>query len=215
MQGMYYKRRTLIFHFRIIWAKRMLHIVEWNGTMLHSGMKWSCFIWKGVLWSTASPYEAILRIMKHACRRMKRSLRCMKRHCVPWSEALTGFMFFCLEIKVKKGHTTQHAGSVSIAGRSPRSGGQPYTTAGGARVRGRKMPRISGARRIDYFLPKVYFQGKKIGDTPKRTSGIRAKKWGSSFRSRPSTSPERVELSLDGEKINCINAVWRPSSSKK
>ena len=69
-----YSWELSFFHFLIIWAKRMLHIVEWNGTMLHSGMKWSCFIWKGVLWSTASPYEAILRIMKHACRRMKRSL---------------------------------------------------------------------------------------------------------------------------------------------
>ena len=55
--------KTLIFHFLIIWAKRMLHIVEWNGTMLHSGMKWSCFIWKGVLWSTLC--LARLRRVKH------------------------------------------------------------------------------------------------------------------------------------------------------
>ena len=51
----YSDRRSLqlsFFHFLIIWAERMLHIVEWNGTMLQSGMEWSCFIWKGGLWST-------------------------------------------------------------------------------------------------------------------------------------------------------------------
>ena len=44
-----------------------------------------CFIWQGGLWSTASPYEAILRIMKHACRRMKRSLD--RLHVfLPWNQ---------------------------------------------------------------------------------------------------------------------------------
>ena len=42
--------------------------------VLHSGMKWSCFIWKGVLWSTPSVHEARLRRMKRFCRATKQSL---------------------------------------------------------------------------------------------------------------------------------------------
>ena len=43
----------------------MLHIVEWNGTMLHSGMKWSCFICQGVLWSTDSPRDVLQAVNSH------------------------------------------------------------------------------------------------------------------------------------------------------
>ena len=57
--------------------------------MLHSGMKWSCFIWKGVF------NEARLRRMKRTCGAWSGS-------CEPWSEAFSGFMFFCLGIKAKK-----------------------------------------------------------------------------------------------------------------
>ena len=44
---------------------------------------------------------------------------------------------------------------------------------------------------------------------------IRAKKWGASFCFRTSTSQKRVQISPDREKINRINAVWRPLASKK
>ena len=49
-----------------------------------------CFIaeWNEAASSEKAFYEARLR-------RMKRSWRCMKRHCVPWNEAFSGFMFFC------------------------------------------------------------------------------------------------------------------------
>ena len=44
-----------------------------------------CFIWQGGLWSAPSVHEAILRIMKHACRRMKRSLD--RLHVfLPWNQ---------------------------------------------------------------------------------------------------------------------------------
>ena len=89
------------------------------------------------------------------------------------------FLFKHRQVRCKKKHILPpQAGSVSIAGQKSEKRKATTINAGGARVRGRKLPRISRARRIDDFLPKVYFQGKKIGDTPKRTSGIQAKKMG-------------------------------------
>ena len=72
---------------------KLLHIVEWNGTMLHSGMKWSCFIWKGVFyeafWGAAAKYEAQLTLHEAALRAMERSL--------------TASCFFALESRQKNG----------------------------------------------------------------------------------------------------------------
>ena len=48
----------------------MLHIVEWNETMLH--------LKRRIYEARLTPYEA--------------HLWCMKRHCVPWSEALMGLL---------------------------------------------------------------------------------------------------------------------------
>ena len=80
--------KTFIFH---------LLIIRSVSGVLHSGMKWSCFIFakanasseKAVLRSTALPYEA--------------ALRAMKRTFGAWSEALTGFMFFCPKFGQKNG----------------------------------------------------------------------------------------------------------------
>ena len=66
------------FHFLIIWAKRMLH----------SEMKWSCFIFaKANASSGKAIYEAHLRCMKQ-------SFGLWSTPVGVWSEALTGFMFF-------------------------------------------------------------------------------------------------------------------------
>ena len=52
--------------------------------MLHSEMKLLHLKWRF--------YEALCGLPQS----MKRSLRCMKRHCVPWSEAFSGFIHhFC------------------------------------------------------------------------------------------------------------------------
>ena len=67
--------------------------------MLHCGMKWHCFIWKG-------------GIMKRTWRCMKHIL-CLRALLVKhqniwstpggvWNEAFSGFMFFCLFSKAKK-----------------------------------------------------------------------------------------------------------------
>ena len=52
------------FHFLIIRSvSGVLHIVKCNGTMLHSEMKWSCFIWKGVFMKHILCLRALL--VKH------------------------------------------------------------------------------------------------------------------------------------------------------
>ena len=53
---------------------------------------------KADLWSTASPYEAHFVLASFA----RQASKYMKRHCVPWSEAFSGFIFFCLQKEGKK-----------------------------------------------------------------------------------------------------------------
>ena len=91
---------TLIFHFLIIWAERMLH----------SGMKWSCFI----LWNDSGTMLHLKRrFMKHfvsctppACqahKSMKQSFGLWSTPVGVWSEAFSGFMFFCPKFGQKNG----------------------------------------------------------------------------------------------------------------
>ena len=102
-------------------------------------------------------------------------------------------MFFCPEFGQKNGvaDRTRTDGLLGhTRGRQPEASrsGATATTSQAQEVRDSVRCNASAglreARRSDDFLPKVYFQGKKIGDTPKRTSVITTKKNGVADRTR-------------------------------
>ena len=71
---MLYKLETFIFqfiHFISYVAKTVCFIFEAKRKMLHSGMKWSCFIVRRF-------YEALLSVHEARLRRMKRHRRAVK-----------------------------------------------------------------------------------------------------------------------------------------
>ena len=95
------RKEDLRFYWNIIRSDNgVLHIVKWNEMkLLRLSRQWR------ILWSTLRGAQS-----------MKRSWRCMKRlfllrqgyggQGVPWSETLTGFMFFCRNFGKKMGWKT-------------------------------------------------------------------------------------------------------------
>ena len=117
MQGMYYKRKTLIFSFSHNMseanasycgaAAEQCFIAEWNGLPRRNEMK------TGAASSEKAFYEVLCVL--HASgvsstQKYEAHLRCMKQSCglwsTPvgvWSEAFSGFMFFCPKFGQKNG----------------------------------------------------------------------------------------------------------------
>ena len=140
------------------------------------------------VWSNPSDYEAPLDSG------MKRSL--FRLHVfLPkiWAKKM-GWL-----ILLRQGYGEQVGFSQTRATRRRRAGAkrrQPPKSSGGAR--GSPMQRIDWTAERNawwrFFCWKFHFQSKKIGDTPTRTSGIKAKKWGASFLFSTLISQLRVQI---------------------
>ena len=77
------------------WSGRYFIFAKANASAVFALRATPCQVWQGGLWSAPSVHEAILRIMKHACRRMKRSLDRLHVFCPKLGKKMgCKFLFF-------------------------------------------------------------------------------------------------------------------------